>query len=82
MILATDNGPAMKPRRFRNFVTKSELLVQVRSRKIASAQDLTPGSPSRIVQNGAFVGVLPNNRTELIEAVRSYRQFYTYGGCT
>jgi len=32
-ILVTDNGPAMKPRRFRNFVNKSELLIHVRSRK-------------------------------------------------
>ena len=33
MILVTDNGPAMKSRRFRNFVNKTELLIHVRSRK-------------------------------------------------
>ena len=33
IILITDNGPAMKARRFRNFVKKTELLIHVRSRK-------------------------------------------------
>ena len=33
IILVTDNGPAMKSRRFRNFVKKSALLIHVRSRK-------------------------------------------------
>lgn len=33
IILVTDNGPAMKSRRFRNFVNKTELLIHVRSRK-------------------------------------------------
>jgi putative transposase len=33
LILVTDNGPAMKSRRFRNFVKKTELLIHVRSRK-------------------------------------------------
>jgi transposase InsO family protein len=31
IILVTDNGPAMKSRRFRNFVKKTKLLVHVRS---------------------------------------------------
>jgi transposase InsO family protein len=33
IIVVTDNGPAMKSRRFKNFVKKSALLVHVRSRK-------------------------------------------------
>jgi hypothetical protein len=33
IILVTDNGPAIKARRFRNFVKKTELLIHVRSRK-------------------------------------------------
>ena len=33
IILVTDNGPAMKARRFRNFVKKREILIHVRSRK-------------------------------------------------
>ena len=33
IILVTDNGPAMKSRRFRNFVKKTKLLIHVRSRK-------------------------------------------------
>ena len=33
VILVTDNGPAMKSRRFRNFVKKTELLVHIRSHK-------------------------------------------------
>ena len=33
MILVADNGPAMKSRRFRNFVKKTDLLLHVRSRK-------------------------------------------------
>jgi putative transposase len=78
IILVTDNGPAMKARRFRNFVKKSELLIHVRSRKY---------HPQTIGREERFHGslklerlyrVLPDHRTELIEQVRSYRQFYNY----
>jgi len=78
IILVTDNGPAMKARRFRNFVKKSELLIHVRSRKY---------HPQTIGREERFHGslklerlyrVLPRNRTELIEEVKSYRQFYNY----
>lgn len=78
IILVTDNGPAMKARRFRNFVKKSELLIHVRSRKY---------HPQTIGREERFHGslklerlyrVLPKNRTELIEEVKSYRQFYNY----
>lgn len=78
IILVTDNGPAMKARRFRNFVKKSELLIHVRSRKY---------HPQTIGREERFHGslklerlyrVLPANRTELIEEVKSYRQFYNH----
>ena len=78
IILVTDNGPAMKARRFRNFVKKSELLIHVRSRKY---------HPQTIGREERFHGslklerlyrVLPRNRSELITEVQSYRQFYNY----
>ena len=78
IILVTDNGPAMKARRFRNFVKKSELLIHVRSRKY---------HPQTIGREERYYGslklehlyrVLPSNRTELIEAVKNYRRFYNY----
>jgi transposase InsO family protein len=78
MILVTDNGPAMKSRRFKNFVKKSELLVHVRSRKY---HPQTIGREERYhgsLKLEHLYRVLPNNRTELIEAVTSYRRFYNY----
>ena len=78
IILVTDNGPAMKARRFKNFVQKTALLIHVRSRKY---------HPQTIGREERFHGslklerlyrVLPRNRTELIEAVKSYRQFYNH----
>jgi putative transposase len=78
VILVTDNGPAMKSRRFRNFVNKSELLFHVRSRKYhpqtIGRQERYHGS----LKLEHLYRVLPNNRTELIEAVKYYRQFYNY----
>src|SRR4030095_13669825 len=74
--LVTDNGPAMKSRRFRNFVNKTELLIHVRSRKY---HPQTIGREERYhgsLKLEHLYRVLPNNRTELIEAVKSYRQFY------
>ena len=78
MILVTDNGPAMKSRRFRNFVNKTELLIHVRSRKY---HPQTIGREERYhgsLKLEHLYRVLPNNRSELIEAVKSYRQFYNY----
>jgi len=78
IILVTDNGPAMKARRFRNFVQKTALLIHVRSRKY---------HPQTIGREERFHGslkleqlyrVLPKNRTELIEEVKAYRQFYNH----
>jgi transposase InsO family protein len=78
MILVTDNGPAMKSRRFRNFVKKTELLIHVRSRKY---HPQTIGREERYhgsLKLEQLYRLLPNNRTELIEAVSRYRQFYNY----
>ena len=74
----TDNGPAMKSRRFRNFVKKTELLVHIRSRKY---HPQTIGREERYhgsLKLEHLYRVLPNHRTELIEAVSSYRRFYNY----
>lgn len=78
VILVTDNGPAMKSRRFRNFVKKTALLVHVRSRKY---HPQTIGREERYhgsLKLEHLYRVLPNNRSELIEAVSSYRRFYNY----
>jgi transposase InsO family protein len=78
VILVTDNGPAMKSQRFRNFVKKTELLIHVRSRKY---HPQTIGREERYhgsLKLEHLYRVLPNNRTELIEAVKNYRQFYNY----
>lgn len=78
IILVTDNGPAMKARRFRNFVKKSELLIHVRSRKY---HPQTIGREERYhgsLKLEHLYRVLPSNRTALIEAVKNYRRFYNY----
>jgi transposase InsO family protein len=76
MILVTDNGPAMKSRRFKNFVKKTQLLIHVRSRKY---HPQTIGREERYhgsLKLEYLYRVLPTNRTELIDAVKHYRQFY------
>jgi transposase InsO family protein len=62
VILVTDNGPAMKSTRFRNFVKKTQLLIHVRSRKY---HPRTGGALSRILKAGAFVSstAQQSNRT-------------------
>jgi putative transposase len=78
MILVTDNGPAMKSRRFRNFVKKTDLLAHVRSRKY---HPQTIGREERYhgsLKLESLYRLLPSNRTELIDAVSSYRRFYNY----
>ena len=78
VILVTDNGPAMKSRRFRNFVKKTGLLIHVRARKY---HPQTIGREERYhgsLKLEHLYRVSPNNRTELIEAVSSYRHFYNY----
>lgn len=78
VILVTDNGPAMKSRRFRNFVKKTGLLVHIRSRKY---HPQTIGREERYhgsLKLEHLYRVLPNNRTELVEEVSKYRRFYNY----
>lgn len=78
IILVTDNGPAMKARRFRNFVNKSKLLIHVRSRKY---HPQTIGREERYhgsLKLERLYRALPRNRGELITEVQSYRQFYNY----
>ena len=78
VILVTDNGPAMKARRFRNFVKKVELLIHVRSRKY---HPQTIGREERYhgsLELEHLYRVLPSNRTELIEEVKKHRQSYKY----
>lgn len=78
IILVTDNGPAMKSRRFRNFVKKTNLIIHVRSRKY---HPQTLGREERYhgsLKLEHLYRVLPQNRSELIEAVKSYRWFYNY----
>ena len=78
VVLVTDNGPAMKSRRFRNFVKNTGLLVHVRSRKY---HPQTIGREERYhgsLKLEHLYRVLPNNRTELVDAVGIYRQFYNY----
>jgi putative transposase len=78
VVLVTDNGPAMKSRRFRNFVKKTKLLIHVRSRKY---HPQTIGREERYhgsLKLEHLYRVLPSNRCELLEAVSSYRRFYNY----
>ena len=78
VILVTDNGPAMKSRRFRNFVKKTELLIHIRSRKY---HPQTIGREERYhgsLKLEHLYRVLPNNRTELTQEVKGYRWFYNY----
>jgi putative transposase len=78
IILVTDNGPAMKARRFKNFIKRTELLIHVRSRKY---HPQTIGREERYhgsLKLEYLYRLLPQNRTELIAAVKSYRQFYNY----
>jgi transposase InsO family protein len=76
IVLVTDNGPAMKSRRYRNFIRKTDLLIHVRGQKY---------HPQTIGREERFHGslklewlyrYLPKNRQELIERVAEYRSFY------
>lgn len=76
IVLVTDNGPAMKSRRYRNFIKKTDLLIHVRGQKY---------HPQTIGREERFHGslklewlyrYLPKNRQELIERVAEYRSFY------
>ncbi len=76
IVLVTDNGPAMKSRRYRNFIQKTDLLVHVRGQKY---------HPQTIGREERFHGslklewlyrYLPKSRQELVERVTEYRRFY------
>jgi len=76
IVLVTDNGPAMKSRRYRNFIQKMDLLIHVRGQKY---------HPQTIGREERFHGslklewlyrYLPTNRQELVERVAEYRSFY------
>ena len=49
VILVTDNGPAMKSRRFRNFVNKTELLIHSVT-QVSSADHRTRGALSWVAE--------------------------------
>jgi transposase InsO family protein len=76
IVLVTDNGPAMKSRRYRNFIQKTDLLVHIRGQKY---------HPQTVGREERFHGslklewlyrYLPKNRQELVERVAEYRSFY------
>jgi len=76
IVMVTDNGPAMKSRRYRNFIQKTDLLIHIRGQKY---------HPQTIGREERFHGslklewlyrYLPINRQELIERVAAYRKFY------
>jgi transposase InsO family protein len=78
IVLVTDNGPAMKSKRYRNFIKKTDLLVHVRGQKY---------HPQTIGREERYHGSLklewlyrhlPNNRSELVDRVTEYRTFYNY----
>ena len=76
VIPVTDNGPTMKSRRFRcekDRVVDTHTLAQV-----STADHRTRGALSWVVEARASVSSAAKYRTELIEAVKSYRWFYTY----
>jgi len=76
IVLVTDNGPAMKSRRYRNFIQETDLLIHIRGHKYP---------PQTIGRGGRFHGslklewlyrFLPKNRQELVARVAEYRKFY------
>lgn len=78
IVLVTDNGPAMKSRRFRNFVKKSHLLIHVRGQKY---HPQTIGREERYhgsLKVEHLYRVLPRDRAELELEVEKYRHFYNY----
>ncbi|MFQ5904467.1 MAG: transposase [Candidatus Binatia bacterium] len=78
IILVTDNGPAMKSRRYRNFVKKTGLLVHVRGQKY---HPQTIGREERYhgsLKIEHLYRVLPRDREELVLEVGRYRNFYNY----
>jgi putative transposase len=78
IVLVTDNGPAMKSRRFRKFIDKDERLEHVRGQKY---------HPQTIGREERYHGslklewlyrYLPGDRPELVHRVTEYRAFYNH----
>ena len=78
IVIVTDNGPAMKSRRYRNFIAKTDLFVHVRGQKY---------HPQTIGREERFHGslklewlyrYLPRNRQELVQRVAEFRSFYNH----
>lgn len=79
VVVVTDNGPAMKARRYRNFIKKSEGgLVHVRGQKY---------HPQTIGREERYHGSLklewlyrhlPGNRSDLVDQVDEFRRFYNH----
>jgi transposase InsO family protein len=78
IVMVTDNGPAMKSRRYRNFIQKHDHLEHVRGQKY---------HPQTIGREERYHGslklewlyrYLPKDRRELIDRVVEYRGFYNH----
>ena len=79
IVIVTDNGPAMKARRYRNFIKSTQgRLVHVRGQKY---------HPHTIGREERYHGSLklewlyrhlPINRSELADCVAEYRRFYNH----
>lgn len=78
VVVVTDNGPAMKSRRYRNYIQKTERLVHIRGQKY---------HPQTIGREERYHGSLklewlyryvPRDRSELVDRVAKYRSFYNH----
>ncbi len=79
VVVVTDNGPAMKSRRYRNFIKRTQgRLVHVRGQKY---------HPQTIGREERYHGSLklewlyrhlPRDRSELVDRVECYRRFYNH----
>lgn len=79
IVIVTDNGPAMKSRRYRNFIRRTKgRLVHIRGQKYR---------PQTIGREERYHGSLklewlyrhlPKNRSELVDQVARFRRFYNH----
>jgi putative transposase len=78
IVLVTDNGPAMKSRRYRRFIEKTNRLIHIRGQKY---------HPQTIGREERYHGslklewlyrYLPKDRQELVTRVAEYRSFYNH----
>ena len=78
IVLVTDNGPAMKSRRYRRFIQKTNRLIHIRGQKY---------HPQTIGREERYHGslklewlyrYLPKDRQELVTRVAEYRSFYNH----